>query len=95
MIISQVGKFRRLAESWGMQTPEKITFGEMRESGVRGLLIYCADYHCSHSIAISGDQWVDDVRLSDIEERFVCSACGKQGADVGPGFHWDKSGPGH
>ena len=29
--------------------PQKITFAEMRESGVRGLLIYCADYHCSHS----------------------------------------------
>jgi hypothetical protein len=26
--------------------PPKITFGEMRESGVRGVLIYCADYHC-------------------------------------------------
>jgi hypothetical protein len=22
--------------------------GEMRESGVRGLLVYCADYRCSH-----------------------------------------------
>ena len=31
--------------------PDKITFGEMREMGVRGLLIYCADYRCSHSIA--------------------------------------------
>jgi hypothetical protein len=28
-----------------MERPQKITFGEMRESGVRGLLIYCADYH--------------------------------------------------
>ena len=28
----------RLAESWGVQ-PQKITFGEMRESGVRGILI--------------------------------------------------------
>jgi hypothetical protein len=37
--------------------PQKITFGEMREMGVRGLLIYCADYRCSHSIAISGDAW--------------------------------------
>jgi len=36
--------------------PQKITFG-----GVRGLLIYCADYHCSHSIAISADQWPDHV----------------------------------
>ena len=30
--------------------PTKITFGEMRDMGVRGLLIYCADYRCSHSI---------------------------------------------
>jgi hypothetical protein len=37
--------------------PQKITFGEMRDMGVRGLLIYCADYRCSHSIAISGDAW--------------------------------------
>jgi len=28
----------RLAESWGVQ-PQKITFGEMRESSVRGILI--------------------------------------------------------
>jgi hypothetical protein len=27
--------------------PQKITFAEMRFSGVRGLLIYCSDYHCS------------------------------------------------
>jgi hypothetical protein len=32
---------------------QKITLGEMRSSGVRGLLIYCADYHCTHSIALS------------------------------------------
>jgi hypothetical protein len=37
--------------------PQKITFAEMRESGVRGLLVYCANYYCSRSIAISGDQW--------------------------------------
>jgi len=45
--------------------------------GVRGLLIYCADYRCSHSIAISGDAWPDDARLSDIEERFTCRVCGR------------------
>ena len=27
---------------------EKITFAEMRAAGVRGLLIYCSDYKCSH-----------------------------------------------
>jgi hypothetical protein len=30
-------------------TRQKITFGEMRAAGVRGLLIYCSDYKCSHS----------------------------------------------
>jgi hypothetical protein len=34
--------------------PQKITYAEMREAGVPGVLIYCSDYH-SHSIAISGD----------------------------------------
>ena len=66
----------------GRQT--KITFGEMRASGVRGVLIYCSDYRCSHSIAMSADRWSDDVRLSDIELRFTCQACGKRGADVRP-----------
>jgi hypothetical protein len=28
-------------------------FAEMRESGVRGVLVYCADYRCSHSVAVS------------------------------------------
>jgi hypothetical protein len=46
-----------------MEFPQKITIGEMRASGVRGLLIYCSDYHCSHRTAISGDQWPDDVRF--------------------------------
>jgi hypothetical protein len=62
-------------------------------NGVRGVLIYCADYRCSHSIAISGDRWADDVRLSDIEARFVCRACGKRGADVRPDLSWKGSWP--
>jgi len=52
---------------------QKITVGEMRSSGVRSLLICCADYHCSHLVAISAEQRADDVRLSDIEPQFVCS----------------------
>ena len=50
--------------------PGKITFGQMREMGVSGLLIYCADYQCSHSTAISGDGWPDGIRQSDIEPLF-------------------------
>jgi hypothetical protein len=67
--------------------PQKITFGEMRPGGgPTGILVYCADYRCSHSIALPADRWGDDVRLSDIEPRFVCKACGKRGAEVRPHF---------
>jgi hypothetical protein len=53
--------------------PQKITFGEMRSGGgPTGIRVYCADYRCSHSMAMSADQWADDVRLSDVETRFVC-----------------------
>jgi hypothetical protein len=60
--------------------PQKITFAEMRSSGVRGLL-RCKGRNARHGrarspdlllrlqvlhhVAISGDHWPDDVRLSD------------------------------
>jgi hypothetical protein len=68
---------------------QKITLGEMRASGVRGLLVYRSDYRCSHSTAISGDRWPDDVRLSDLEMRFTCQAWGRRGADIRPNFDWE------
>lgn len=70
--------------------PQKITFSDMRKAGVRGVLVWCADYRCSHSMALSADRWADHVRLSDIEPRFVCSACGKRGAEVRPDFNWAR-----
>jgi hypothetical protein len=74
--------------------PRKITFGEMRSgrSGTRGILVYCADYRCSHCVAMSADCWPDDVRLSDIEPRFVCKACGNRGADIRPHFERARMG---
>jgi hypothetical protein len=66
--------------------PQKITFGELRTSGVRDVLIYCRDHRCSHHITISADRWPDHVRLSDIEPDFVCTGCGKRGAEVRPNF---------
>jgi hypothetical protein len=62
----------------------------MREMGVRGLLVYCSDFHCSHSVAISGDRWPDDIRLSDLEALFVCQACGTKGANIRPDFDGNK-----
>jgi hypothetical protein len=71
--------------------PQKITFREMRESGVTAVLIYCSDFRCSHSNEMSADgSWSDDVRLSDIEPGLVCSICGRKGADVRPHPNWGK-----
>jgi hypothetical protein len=70
---------------------QKITFREMREMGIRGSLVNCSDYKCGHWTAISGDRWPDDVRLSDLEPRFTCQACGTKGADLRPDFDREKS----
>ena len=64
-----------------MERPIKIIFGDMREQGVRGILVYCADYRCSRWIAISGDHWPDDLRLSDIEGRGLRQA--RRGREAG------------
>lgn len=42
--------------------PVKITLGEMRSTGIRGLIIFCADYRCSHNITLPPayvDRWPD------------------------------------
>jgi hypothetical protein len=61
---------------------QKITFREMRESGVRGVLVYYADHKCSHSIAICADRRPDDLRLSDIEPRFTCQTSATKARDL-------------
>jgi hypothetical protein len=69
-----------------MSREQKITLREMRASGVRGLVVCCADHKCSHTVKISGDGWPGHLRLSDLEPMFVCKACGRRGADVRPNF---------
>lgn len=76
-----------------MKHPQKITLGEMRKCGTRGLIVFCGDFRCSrnHTLAASVvDGGPDDVRLSDLEPRFVCTACGKRGAEIRPDFNWNK-----
>ena len=68
--------------------------GEMRASGVRDVLVYCRDHRCSHHVEVSADGWADDVRLSDIEPGFVCTTCGKRGAEARPKFSNSRMGTG-
>jgi hypothetical protein len=73
-----------------MQRPQKITLGEMRSTGLSKVLVFCADYRCSHSVLMSAARWPDDLRLSDLKPLFVCQACGRRGADVRPSFGVDR-----
>ena len=73
-----------------MQRQQKITLGEMRSSGgPTRLIVYCGDNKCAHSVVI-----VADVRLSDLEPRFTCRACGHRGADIRPLFEPARMGTG-
>jgi len=56
----------------------------MRSGDTIGILVFCTDYRCSRSIAMSANRWSNEMRLSDIEPR--CKVCGKGGADVRPHF---------
>jgi hypothetical protein len=70
-----------------MMREQNITLGEMRaNNGPRRLVVYCSDFKCSHSVVVDAASWGDDVRLSDLEPKFICSACGRRGADVRPLF---------
>jgi len=41
---------------------------EMRSSGgPTWLIVYCSDYKCAHSGAISAERWPDGIRLSYLE----------------------------
>ena len=63
----------------------KITLGLMRaDNGPTRLTVNCPQ--CSHHVVMDSNRWPDDVRLSDLEPRMVCEACGHRGADVRPLF---------
>jgi hypothetical protein len=36
------------------------------------------------AIIVSSDVWPDHARLSDLEPKFTCNACGRRGADARP-----------
>ena len=75
-----------------MQRAQKITLKEMRQSGPIRLIVYCGDYKCGHSVVIDAGRWGDDVRISELEPKFTCRACGHRGADIRPLFEQARMG---
>jgi hypothetical protein len=67
------------------ERPVKITLGELRATGVRDLLVFCQDYRCVHNVKLATDyvdRWPDEIRISQLEPRFVCTACGMRGSII-------------
>ena len=87
------GDYPQALKQLVMQRQQKITFGQMRANcGPTRVLVYCSDHKCSHSVVIDAACWPDDLRLSDLEDRFVCQICGRRGADVRPLFERARMG---
>lgn len=64
--------------------PFKITLGDLRSTGVRDLLVFCQDYRCSHNVKLPEyvDRWRDEIRISQLKPRFICTACGMSGSCI-------------
>lgn len=69
--------------------PQKITFGEMRASGVRDVLIYCRDHRCSHHVETNAD----GPALRHRTELHLY-ALRQKGAEVRPKFSHARMGTG-
>ena len=69
-----------------MTRPQSTTLGDLRASGVHGLLICCGDDCCEYSIRIDTDQWPDSTRLTDLGDKFTCPFCGAARANVQADF---------
>jgi hypothetical protein len=66
------------------------TLRDIREHGVRRLLIYCTEgLWCYHSAVIDADRWPDDTVLLDLDRKLVCTKCGIIGGQVRP--NWDEA----
>ena len=76
----------------GASPPGGPGFGE--QSSPARLIVYCGDYKCAHSGVVDASRWDDDVRLSHLELKFTCLACGHRGADIRPRFAHARMGAG-
>jgi hypothetical protein len=70
--------------------PQKITFRQHARDGRARILVYCADFHCSPSVALRPIAGPTTYGCQTSSRGFVCRACGRRGADIRPDFNWNK-----
>ena len=93
--MTNIGRRRIVAETVTTY-PQKITFGEMRESGVRDVLIYCRDHRCGHHIEINANMLTAGPTTCDCRtsSRSSSAKCRQRGGEIRPNFGPAKMGSG-
>jgi hypothetical protein len=67
----------------------RMTLGNMRQHGVRGLFVTCRQgghRHCGHERAVNLDDGPDDAKVPSFGPRMRCSHCGRLGASPVPNW---------
>ena len=72
--------------SMPMETP---TLGNMRQNGIRSVIVRCSNVACRHEAIVNVDKQPDGVFVPSLGPRMRCERCGQRGADVRP--NWYKS----
>jgi hypothetical protein len=61
-----------------------MTLGNMRENGVRSLLVYCSA--CPRIVVFNVDTYPETEPVLAFGPRMVCTGCGMIGADARPNW---------
>jgi hypothetical protein len=65
-----------------------MTFGNMRELGVRGLAVHCLNHARRHQTVIGVDDYADEIEVPSFRLRMKCTKCGGRNVDVWP--NWEQ-----
>ena len=68
-----------------------MTLGNMRESGVRSLHVWCGNCRCSHQAVLDVERYPDEIPVPSFGPRMMCTRCGFVGADARP--NWKEAKP--
>ena len=66
------------------QAGSGMTAGNMRENGVRNLLVSCAD--CHHEALLNIDTMPDHVEIHSLDNRLVYTKCGSKSCSLMPNW---------
>ncbi len=64
-----------------------MTLGNIRQLGVRGLLVSCLNPQCRHEETFSVDDYADEIEVPSFAPRMLCSKCGWKRMEVRPNWN--------